>query len=127
VDLKTYWAYISAGNSKIELVAAISVFFFSQGITSFTDKWISWWTNEVSRRSLPDASLTEAQYTDETYIMVYSICVGAALFLVLTKAILYFHYCMSISVNLHESMFGSLVRSPVMWFDKNSSGLFFFY
>lgn len=64
----------------------------------------------------------EAEHSDAIFITVYSACVPTVMILVTMKAIVFFHYSMSIGVKLHSVMFSALVRAPVRFFDTNSSG-----
>jgi ATP-binding cassette subfamily C (CFTR/MRP) protein 4 len=79
---------------------------------------------EAAGDATTPASEEEDTYLgQDIYIYVYS---GLTLLIfVVTKvrAIYFFQYCMKISINVHNRMFGSLVRAPTKFFDDNPSGM----
>jgi len=56
------------------------------------------------------------------YILVYSVLVVVIAFATNINCAYFFRYCMRISINVHNKMFGSLVRAPVKFYDENPSG-----
>lgn len=66
---------------------------------------------------------THANYLGEsTYLAVYGGLVALVVVLNFLRAIGWFKYTALISVNMHNKMFSSIVRSPTKFFDDNPPG-----
>jgi len=55
-------------------------------------------------------------------IYIYSGLILATFFLALFRSYLFFNVCMRASVNLHNSMFSSITRATMYFFNTNPSG-----
>jgi len=56
-------------------------------------------------------------------IGIYGGIVFIAIILVFSKTILNYLFCISASRNLHNKMFRSILRTPVLFFDTNPVGM----
>ncbi|CAL8111764.1 unnamed protein product [Orchesella dallaii] len=146
VGIGTYFRYFKSGGSYIAIGFLLIGFFATQFLHSFIDYWLSLWTNSVAENedlnsrktnitTINSAVLSNftgtvfplAEDNDESteqnfYVYVYCGLVGLFIFVVIFRSIVFFWYCMRISINLHDGMFESLVRAPVKFFDDNPSG-----
>ena len=61
--------------------------------------------------------------TTNQRIGIYGGIVFAAIILVFSKTILNYLFCISASRNLHNKMFRSILRAPVLFFDTNPVGM----
>ena len=55
-------------------------------------------------------------------IGIYSSIVGGAVTIVALRAILTFLICLAAARNLHDKMFRSILRAPILFFDTNPVG-----
>ncbi|ODN04666.1 Multidrug resistance-associated protein 4 [Orchesella cincta] len=135
VGLRTYFRYFKLGGSHILTMLLWMAFIMVQLLNNGTDYWLSLWTNAVAKVDEPDTvelheqtnSSTVAANSDELsnqnfYAYVYCGLIGIFISIVVFRSIIFFWYCMRISINLHDFMFGSLVRTSVKFFDDNPSG-----
>lgn len=59
-------------------------------------------------------------------IGIYSVLVGGAISIVTLRATLSYLICLAASRNLHDKMFKTILRVPVLFFDTNPIGSFIF-
>lgn len=60
--------------------------------------------------------------SNDFFVLVYSILIGAMFITALIRTMSFFTICMRTSVNLHNSIFGRILRTPISHFDLNPSG-----
>jgi ATP-binding cassette subfamily C (CFTR/MRP) protein 4 len=126
----------------------------TQFLFSGSDYWLSLWTDaeqlRASRGNSSSSNSTDyiddpefynstfpvkrddsSAYTDwleslDTYtgIYVFTILTAGLFIFSLIRSIHFFVMCMKSSVNLHNSMFQSLIRAPLLFFDRNPVGKF---
>ena len=72
-----------------------------------------------------DAS-DELDLSTHQRIRIYSIIVAGAILIVTLRAALSYLICLSASRNLHNKMFKTVLRAPVLFFDTNPIGKFAF-
>jgi len=91
----------------------------------------SWYfrTNEEERKERieTEGSSTSSPIDDDYrgrnyYIYGYTGITIALVLVTKARAVYFFHFCMGISVNIHNKMFTSVVRAPTRFFDDNPSG-----
>ena len=120
-------------------------FFISQGITSGTDYWMSYWTNlETVRRSMANGSYElNRQYSymfNDTFlssmfpldkygllptdcaIYVYAFCILSGILAVMGRNVFFMAVCTNASRELHNSMFSNTLRSMMSFFHRNPAG-----
>ncbi|CAL8111765.1 unnamed protein product [Orchesella dallaii] len=136
VGIGTYFQYFKLGGSYIITLLLCLGFIMSQLLTNGTDYWLSLWTNSVAEidgarigatmRNLANSSDvvgdTNESWSQNFYAYVYCGLVGIFMFIVVFRSVIFFWYCMRISVNLHDLMFETVIRTPVKFFDENPSG-----
>lgn len=69
-----------------------------------------------------DCSKDQIWSSSEIYVYVYTGIIAASIILVTFRSILFLRIAMSSAENLHNSMFKSLIRAPMRFFDINPSG-----
>ena len=78
------------------------------------------WSSSFSPNN---ATETPCEEFDNSYhFYVYTGLIVAIFVITKVRAIYFFHYCMNISINVHDSMFSSMARAPTKFFDDNPSG-----
>ncbi|KDR24429.1 putative multidrug resistance-associated protein, partial [Zootermopsis nevadensis] len=140
VDFRVYGSYFTAtGNCGIILLA-FGVCLLEQLVISGGDYWMS--KVEERRLILSEAGIdslhnvtvvvmndtitgsTEWGWlpSTETCIYVYSGLVASLVVLSVCSVMCFFTMCMRASISLHNSMFASLTRATMWFFNNNSSG-----
>ena len=149
VTLAVYWKYFSAGGGcfsfVIFLLSCVIVEFFFSG----SDYWLSLWTDAEQLRANQRISMDSVgadhtsskefmpYYTNEsssvndewlqelnTYqgIYVFSVLTGCLIAFSLINSIHFFVMCTKSSINLHNNMFRSIIRAPLLFFHRNPVG-----
>ncbi|KAL0850177.1 hypothetical protein ABMA28_012050 [Loxostege sticticalis] len=125
------WAYLKSVRSWPILLLALLTLSLTQAAATFTDYWLSMWTNAVATytQSLPpeeepDPSLdTDLGWlANGTYLWIYG---GGVLTIILFLQMRIFTFviaCMRASQNIHDMVFGNLIRAVKRFFDTNPSG-----
>lgn len=149
VGLGMYFRYFRSGGSIITIVFLVLAFLTTQVLYNGVDYWVSLWTNSITENaatanetrtnamndttdnttglSLFREFFAPKKFTDDSteqsfYAYVYSGLMGGFILISVFRSILFFRYCMKISINIHDSMFRSLVRVPVKFFTDHPSG-----
>ncbi|KAJ9444939.1 putative multidrug resistance-associated protein lethal(2)03659 [Diplonema papillatum] len=111
VGLATYWSYVRHAGilmCVVYLVCSVG----AQAMFITTDYWLSRWAGEE-----------EGQEKDEAFrYKYYAGFLGASVLLSFARSFVFFNAAISAGTSLHASMFSSVVRSPVRFFDTNPSG-----
>ncbi len=118
VGVSMYFQYFRSGGSYLIMVCIVLGFLSSQVLFNFTDYWLSAWTNALTETGADE----DIKKDQDFYTYVYCGLMASFIFIAVFRALLFFRYCMKISINLHDTMFESIVRAPVKFFDDNPSG-----
>ncbi|XP_057378671.1 LOW QUALITY PROTEIN: ATP-binding cassette sub-family C member 4-like [Daphnia carinata] len=151
VSAKVYWEYFRSGGSCLSLLTITITCVFTQVLFSGSDYWLTLWTNaeeqRAANRNISEnstyVSVTEngffnvSSVTEEiaifsgawwkdpdtyTGIYVFTILIICVFIFSLIRTIHYFMMCMISSINLHNRMFQSVIRTPLLFFDQNPVG-----
>lgn len=73
------------------------------------------------------APLTETNndfwhFSRETSIYIYSVIIALLIIVTLVRSFTFFSVCMRASTNLHDTMFMSIIRATMRFFNTNSAG-----
>ncbi|KAJ8961187.1 hypothetical protein NQ318_008870, partial [Aromia moschata] len=74
--------------------------------------------SDVLNNTLTEATSLKSQ---ESYIIIYTIFIIAAIVLTSARSLLYYKVCMNASINLHNKMFSNILQAPMRFFDTNPS------
>ena len=69
-----------------------------------------------------NTSVVNIDLTTHQRISIYGAIVGGSTFIVILRAILAFLVYLASARNLHNKMFKSLLRTPILFFDTNPVG-----
>ncbi|XP_057378654.1 ATP-binding cassette sub-family C member 4-like [Daphnia carinata] len=151
VSAKVYWEYLRSGGNCLSLLTISIICVFTQVLFSGSDYWLSLWTNAEEHRAANRNVSENSTYipviendffnvssaTEETAIFsgewwkdpdtytgiyVFTILIICLFVFSLTRIILYFTMCMMSSTKLHNHMFQSVIRTPLLFFDQNPVG-----
>ncbi|VVC32376.1 ABC transporter type 1, transmembrane domain,ABC transporter-like,P-loop containing nucleoside triphosphate [Cinara cedri] len=134
-----YMTYVTAGGSICKIGLLLFVYFLCQILITGSDYWISYWVNkeEYAFRQINISILvneTSAMVNDTfnliiipsddrfTCIMVYSVLIILMIVINIIKSLINVSVCMSASINLHNTMFNTIIRTTMSFFNTNSSG-----
>lgn len=133
-----YWAYIKAGSNSILITSCVILFFASQMLLFGTDLWLSKWTDEAKNETLiktrpimnghlnytNQATENANNDTNISHSIIYSILIFSSLITVFARAFTFFYICNQSSINLHNSIFYRVLRSPINLFESQPIGNF---
>ncbi|CAG2120218.1 unnamed protein product, partial [Medioppia subpectinata] len=121
INARVYWDYIKAGAGPVLLTFSLASTLVSQGLQHYSDVWLSEWANREDAVKNKTASGNGDR--DESHnVMVYSILIATIFVTLLVRSGTWFVMCIRASVNLHNSIFFRLMRTPIAFFDNNPVG-----
>lgn len=128
------------------------IFIIGQMMSSGTDYWVTYWTNQAALRisyQSNDSVANDTSYQNETEnrqeiylspetewldeygliqqnlaIYIYTACIMACIFFVTLRSMLFVRISTNSSRNIHNSMFSDLLRATMRFFNTNPSGTF---
>lgn len=116
--VKVFYEYFRAGASPVILLTIVIYLLFSQAVTSGSDLFLTFWTNQELLRLHDEKTLFET--TDG--LIIYGFLILAVIFVTLSRGFIFFYVCMRASKKLHDKSFFSLLHSPMRFFDLNPTG-----
>ncbi|KAJ9588188.1 hypothetical protein L9F63_018452, partial [Diploptera punctata] len=130
VSSEVYRAYLRAGGNCCIIFIMFLLFIMAQAFASGSDYWLTYWTNiEQERWDAEHYSDDILEFVENggllsatTCIYVYTGITIATIVITLLRSIMFFKVCMRASVNLHDTMFRSITRATMYFFNTNSSG-----
>ncbi|KAF5269301.1 hypothetical protein FQR65_LT02602 [Abscondita terminalis] len=124
-SISGYIKYASASGSKILVSAVIFLFILVQFLFSGSFYLMTYWVNYEqalaynSSYYITDDDVIKSQ---NHFVIIYSSVTAALLVTTLLRNTLLFNFCMKSSINLHKSMFESMVRASMTFFNNNGPG-----
>ncbi|CAG2100059.1 unnamed protein product, partial [Medioppia subpectinata] len=113
VEGSVYWNYTRAGAGPVLFIITFLSALIVQVLYQGGDFWLTTWTNAESSGKPVDQTL---------YLSVYSGLIGALIVTALISATSFYWMCMRSSVRLYDSIFFSLLRAPISFFDGQPLG-----
>ena len=94
--------------------------------SSFNDMSADFFNSTTSNASDDHPNITEVEWIDNidtmTGVYVYTAMISGLFAFSMLRTIHFFLMCMTSSINLHNDMFQSVIRTPLDFFDKNPVG-----
>lgn len=115
---KVFWNYFKAGANLFILVTFVIFLLFSQLVTSGSDYFVTFWTNQEFIRLLGEPTI----FSTTDGLIIYGFLIIAVVAVTLSRGFIFFAICMRASKKLHDKSFLSLLHSPMRFFDTNPSG-----
>ncbi|KAF5283717.1 hypothetical protein FQR65_LT13752 [Abscondita terminalis] len=108
-----YLSYIKSGSNSAFIVLTLAIFILVQILTSCVDYFLAYWVN-----------LNEIEFERSKIILMltYTGLLIALIVLSLGRLVTFTQLCINASINLHDTMFNSLVRATMRFFNTNPSG-----
>jgi ABC-type multidrug transport system fused ATPase/permease subunit len=113
-----FYEYFRAGASIPILLFIIIFLLFSQVVTSGSDFFVTFWTNQELLRLNGEDTLFST--TDGLYI--YGFLILAVIAVTLSRGFFFFAVCMRASKKIHDKSFLRLLNSPMRFFNLNPCG-----
>ncbi|XP_036687849.1 multidrug resistance-associated protein 4 isoform X2 [Balaenoptera musculus] len=124
VGFKAYRNYFTAGAHWCIIIFLIPVNIAAQVAYVLQDWWLSYWANEQSALNVTvngQGNVTE-KLDLYWYLGIYSGLTVSAVLFGIARSLLVFYVLVSSSQTLHNQMFESILRAPVLFFDRNPIG-----
>uniref|UniRef100_A0A8D0RP76 Cystic fibrosis transmembrane conductance regulator n=1 Tax=Sus scrofa TaxID=9823 RepID=A0A8D0RP76_PIG len=124
VDFKAYKDYFTAGAHWNIIILLILVNTAAQVSYVLQDWWLSSWANELS-------TLYAMAYGKGSLILLpdpgwyftpYSVLTAGTVLFGISRSLLMFYILVNSSQTLHKQMLESVLRAPVLFFDRNPTG-----
>uniref|UniRef100_A0A8D1U829 Multidrug resistance-associated protein 4 n=1 Tax=Sus scrofa TaxID=9823 RepID=A0A8D1U829_PIG len=124
VGFKAYKNYFTAGAHWFIIIFLILVNVAAQVSYVLQDWWLSYWANKQSSLNVTVVGNgTETQKLDlNWYLGIYSGLTVSTVLFGIARSLLVFYVLVSSSQSLHNKMFESILRAPILFFDRNPIG-----
>ncbi|XP_003928249.2 ATP-binding cassette sub-family C member 4 isoform X1 [Saimiri boliviensis] len=124
VGFKAYKNYFRAGAHWIVIIFLVLLNTAAQVAYVLQDWWLSYWANKQSM--LNDTLNGGGNVTEKLdlnwYLGIYSGLTVATVLFGIARSLLVFYVLVNSSQTLHNKMFESILKAPVLFFDRNPIG-----
>ncbi|XP_039693710.1 ATP-binding cassette sub-family C member 4 isoform X5 [Pteropus medius] len=124
VGIKAYKSYFTAGAHWFILIFLLLVTVLAQVAYIVQDWWLSYWANEQSALNITvngKGNVTE-KLDLNWYLGIYSGLTLAIFIFAIARSLLLFYVLVNSSQTLHNKMFESILKAPILFFDRNPIG-----
>ncbi|XP_044525283.1 ATP-binding cassette sub-family C member 4 [Gracilinanus agilis] len=125
IGFKSYRNYFAAGANCFIIVLLILLNFLAQVAYVLQDWWLSYWANEQSKLNVTVDGIkgNETRKLDlNWYLGTYAGLTAVTVLFGIVRCLLVFYVLVNASQTLHNKMFESILRAPVLFFDRNPIG-----
>ncbi|KAK5646813.1 hypothetical protein RI129_005277 [Pyrocoelia pectoralis] len=127
VSGRVYASYLKAGGNYFNIFGVVLLMLATQCLASFGDYFVAVWVNIEHERSIgfidEHFKNRTIYFSTESAIFIYSGISVALILTALTRSCTFFVLCATISQRLHNSMFNSLIKTTMGFFNTNTSGV----
>ncbi|XP_010629028.1 multidrug resistance-associated protein 4 isoform X1 [Fukomys damarensis] len=124
VGFKAYKNYFTAGASWFIIIFLVLLNLAAQVAYVLQDWWLSYWANEQSLLNITvngEGNVTE-KLDLNWYLGIYAGLTVATVLFGIARSLLVFYVLVNSSQALHNKMFESILKAPVLFFDRNPIG-----
>ncbi|XP_047408548.1 ATP-binding cassette sub-family C member 4 isoform X2 [Sciurus carolinensis] len=124
VGFKVYKNYFTAGASWFIIIFLILLNMAAQVSYVLQDWWLSYWANEQSMLNITvNREGNGTQKLDlNWYLGIYAGLTVSTVLFGIARSLLVFYVLVNSSQTLHNKMFESILKAPVLFFDRNPIG-----
>lgn len=123
-------AYFKSGGNVCFILFALSIVVLSTTSAAAVDYWVSFWTNQMAvyEESLggeaiePGLDVQAGPFTVGQYLMIHGGLVAICVLVVNLRVFPFARLCVAASSKLHNTMFSTMLRGVMRFFDTSSSG-----
>nr|XP_045001464.1 ATP-binding cassette sub-family C member 4 [Jaculus jaculus] len=124
VGLKAYKNYFTAGASWFTIIFLFLLNMAAQVFYVLQDWWLSYWANKQSALNVTVNGAGNITKTLDLnwYLGIYAGLTVATVLFGIARSLLVFYVLVNASQTLHNKMFESILKAPVLFFDRNPIG-----
>ncbi|XP_078259159.1 ATP-binding cassette sub-family C member 4 [Rhinoraja longicauda] len=125
IGFKIYKKYFQAGANSCIIFIAIALNLLAQVSYILQDWWLSYWATNQERLNTtqgPGPNNITQQLDIDFYLGTYAGLTIAVILFGITRSVIVFKVLVNASQELHNRMFTSIIRAPVLFFDRNPIG-----
>lgn len=124
IGFKAYKNYFSAGASWFFIIFLVLLNLMGQVFYVLQDWWLSHWANRQG--ALNDTKNSNGNVTGTLdlswYLGIYTGLTAVTVLFGIARSLLVFYVLVNASQTLHNRMFESILKAPVLFFDRNPIG-----
>lgn len=132
-----FWKFFRAGGSIFSLLLFCIFLILGQFGSSGSDFWIAYWTKKEEIRLKYILNINNSQtenstlyFNDEEHnyfdkyiaLWIYGGFISLCVIMTTARNVMFYKICMNASKNLHNTMFSSILKAPMRFFDTHPSG-----
>ncbi|XP_070798750.1 ATP-binding cassette sub-family C member 4 [Pituophis catenifer annectens] len=126
IGFTIYKKYFSAGANYFVIFILLVLNILAQVTYVLQDWWLSYWANQqvmlnVTRMEYGGQNITE-NLDLPWYLGMYAGLTVATILFSILRSLIMFHILVNAARTLHDKMFQSVLRTPVLFFDRNPIG-----
>ncbi|XP_074155461.1 LOW QUALITY PROTEIN: ATP-binding cassette sub-family C member 4 [Sminthopsis crassicaudata] len=125
ISFKSYRNYFAAGANCFIIVLLVLLNILAQVAYILQDWWLSYWANEQNKLNVTVNGIkgNETKELDlNWYLGIYAGLTAATVLFGIGRCLLVFYVLVNASQNLHNKMFESILKAPILFFDRNPIG-----
>ncbi|NXM55939.1 MRP4 protein, partial [Illadopsis cleaveri] len=126
INFKVYRKYFTAGANYFVIFILIVFNILAQVAYVLQDWWLSYWANHQEKLILTtnaNNGTNETEHLDlNFYLGIYAGLTVATILFGIIRSLLVFQVLVNSGQNLHNKMFQSILKAPVLFFDRNPIG-----
>ncbi|XP_041279325.1 ATP-binding cassette sub-family C member 4 isoform X1 [Onychostruthus taczanowskii] len=126
INFKVYRKYFSAGANYFVIFILLLLNILAQVAYVLQDWWLSYWANHQEKLNLTTSGNNGTNKPDHLdlnfYLGIYAGLTVTTILFGIIRSLLVFQVLVSSGQNLHNKMFQSILRAPVLFFDRNPIG-----
>ncbi|XP_064568791.1 ATP-binding cassette sub-family C member 4 isoform X3 [Zonotrichia leucophrys gambelii] len=125
ISFKVYRKYFSAGANYFVIFILLLFNILAQVAYVLQDWWLSYWANHQEKLNLTTNGNNGTKVPDldlNFYLGIYAGLTVATILFGIIRSLLVFQVLVNSGQNLHNKMFQSILKAPVLFFDRNPIG-----
>ncbi|NWI37959.1 MRP4 protein, partial [Picathartes gymnocephalus] len=128
INFKVYRKYFTAGANYFVIFILLLFNILAQVAYVLQDWWLSYWANHQEKLNLTtngNNGTNESEHLDLNFCLgIYAGLTVATILFGIIRSLLVFQVLVNSGQNLHNKMFQSILKAPVLFFDRNPIGKF---
>ncbi|XP_051464306.1 ATP-binding cassette sub-family C member 4 isoform X2 [Apus apus] len=126
INFKVYRKYFTAGANYFVIFILILFNILAQVAYVLQDWWLSYWANNQEKLNVTTNGNNGANETEHLdlnfYLGIYAGLTVATILFGIIRSLLMFQVLVNSGQTLHNKMFQSILKAPVLFFDRNPIG-----